>query len=221
MGRAMTDQLEDAVRRVVETARYLHDRGLTHGSTGNVSVRVGELVVVTPTGLSLRTITAADLAVIDVDGRRHSGGTPSKEAVLHAAVYRARPGAGAVIHTHSVWSTAVSCLRDIDEDDALPSLTAYYRMRVGVLPIVPFYPPGAPELAAHAGRVAARAHCMLLRNHGPIAAGDDLDHALDVLEELEHTAHLRLLLDGRPIVPVPAEAARRLSDPHIDPPQEA
>jgi len=208
------DGLRTAAERIVEIGRYLHESGLTHGSTGNLSVRVGDLVVVTPTGRSLRTLTVDELAVIDLDGASRSGGRPSKEAVLHAAVYRARPGAGAVIHTHSIHSTAVSCLRDIDEDDALPSLTAYYRMRIGRLPVVPFYPPGDAGLAEHAGLLAARAHCMLLRNHGALVAGDDLDHALDVIEELEQTARLRLLLEGHAVVPIEDEAARRLSAAH-------
>lgn len=203
--------MDRALSRVVEVSRYLHESGLTHGSTGNVSVRVDDDIVVTPTGRSLRSLEPADLAVITVDGQVRSQAKPSKEAVLHAAVYRARPHARAIIHTHSLYSTAVSCLRDIDTDDALPPLTAYYAMRVGKLPVVPFYPPGDSGLADHAGRVAADAHSMLLRNHGALVAAEDLDRALDVIEELEQTAQLYLLLDGRATSPIDPVAARQLS----------
>ncbi|GAA3739924.1 aldolase [Leifsonia bigeumensis] len=206
----MTDLVNRAMNRVVEVSRYVHERGLTHGSTGNLSVRLGDEIVVTPTGKSLRTLEVVDLAIIGLNGEARSSAKASKEAVLHAAVFRARPGATAVIHTHSRFSTAVSCLRDIDESDALPPLTAYYAMRVGKLPVVPYFPPGDPELAVRAGLVAEGSHAMLLRNHGPLVAGRDLDHALDVLEELEQTAELSLLLEGRRTSPLEPDAARRL-----------
>lgn len=208
--RLMIDARDRIGVRVVEVSRYLHERGLTHGSTGNVSVRVGDEIVVTPTGRSLRTLEVADLAIIGLNGEMRSESKPSKEATLHAAVFRARPTATAVIHTHSLFSTAVSCLRDIDESDALTPLTAYYAMRVGTLPVVPYFPPGDPELAARAGLVAEGNHAMLLRNHGPVVAGRDLDHALDVLEELEQTAQLSLLLQGHKTLPLRPGAARRL-----------
>jgi 3-dehydro-4-phosphotetronate decarboxylase len=206
----VTDTRDWIGARVVEVSRYIHERGLTHGSTGNVSVRVGDEIVVTPTGKSLRTLEVSDLAIIGLNGEVRSDTKPSKEAALHAAVFRARHRATAVIHTHSLFSTAVSCLRDIDESDALIPLTAYYAMRVGTLPVVPYFPPGDPELAARAGLVAERSHAMLLRNHGPLVAGRDLDHALDVLEELEQTAQLSLLLEGRKTLPLQPGAARRL-----------
>lgn len=207
----MSDSRDRALVAIVDVSRYIHERGLTHGSTGNVSMRVGDEIIVTPTGKSLRTLTTSDLAVIGVDGAVRSDAKPSKESALHAAIYRARPEATAVIHTHSLYATAVSCLKGIDEADALPPLTAYYALRVGKLPVVPFFPPGDPELAAEAGRVAEGAHSMLFRNHGALVAGRDLDHALDVLEELEQTARLYLLLDGHATLPVEAEAARRLA----------
>ncbi len=210
--RTVADALEHARIAIVEASRYIHERGLTHGSTGNVSVRVGEDLLVTPTGKSLRSLSPSDLALVGLDGTVRSEAKPSKEAVLHAAVYRARPEATAVVHTHSPYSTAVSCLAGIDEADALPPLTAYYAMRVGRLPVLPFYPPGDAGMAAHAGRVAGDAHAMLLRNHGPIVASASLDNAIDVLEELEQTARLFLLLDGREILPVDEDAARRLFD---------
>lgn len=208
--RDVTSALDRARQDIVEASRYVHERGLTHGSTGNISVRVDELIVVTPTGKSLRSLVPQDLAVVDLDGAVRSETKPSKEAVLHAALYRARTDLQAVIHTHSLYSTAVSCLQELDDEDVLPQMTAYYAMRVGRLPLIPFYPPGDPELAAHAGRVAKDSHALLMRNHGPIAGGTTLDHALDVIEEIEKTAQLYLLLNGRAILPVDSDAAKRL-----------
>lgn len=193
---------------LVATARSIFDRGLTHARTGNVSVRCGDGILVTPTGCSLGTVTDTELSLIDEHGRHRDGPPPTKEAFLHAALLRARPGAGAVVHTHSTHAAAVSCLDGLDESDALPPLTAYYAMRVGRLRLLPYYAPGDRGLAA-AAETAARDHpALLLRNHGPIVAGTDLAAALDALEELEETAKLFLLLRGSAVRPLtPAQRA--------------
>ncbi|MGH3637424.1 MAG: class II aldolase/adducin family protein, partial [Mycobacterium sp.] len=136
---------------------------------------------------------------------------PTKEAFLHVALYRARPDARAVVHTHSTHSVAVSCLRDINRDNALPALTAYYAMRVGTLPVMPYHAPGDPALGPAAELAAAGHHALLLANHGPIVAGVDLSAAADALEEIEETAKLFLLLQGHHVQPVPDDEARRLS----------
>ncbi|MFJ4682251.1 class II aldolase/adducin family protein [Streptomyces sp. NPDC091377] len=182
--------------RLIATARAIAARSLTHGSTGNVSVRAGRHILVTPTGSSLATVRAEDLSVIDTDGAHVSGAEPSKEAFLHAAMLRARPGAGAVVHTHSTHAAAVSCLADVDPQDVLPPLTAYYAMRVGTLPMLPYFAPGDSRMAA-AIDVLARDHAtLLLSNHGPFAAAPDLERALETAEEIEETAKLFLLLRG-------------------------
>ncbi|ROS32113.1 3-oxo-tetronate 4-phosphate decarboxylase [Amycolatopsis thermoflava] len=189
----------------------LFHRKLTFGRTGNLSVRHGELILVTPTGASLGDLDPDALAVIDADGRHVDGPRPSKEAFLHAAVYRARPGAGAVVHLHSTHAVAVSCLADVDPADVLPPLTAYYAMRVGTLPLLPYHAPGDPALGPLAEDTARRHHAMLLANHGPVVAGADLAAAADAVEELEETARLHLLLRGhatRPLTPEQAAALR-------------
>jgi ribulose-5-phosphate 4-epimerase/fuculose-1-phosphate aldolase len=189
---------------IISAARSLFDRSLTHGSTGNISVRIGGNILVTPTGSSLGTVTAEDLSVIGADGTHVDGPKPSKESFLHAAILRARPGANAVVHTHSTHSAAVSCLADLDDDDALPPLTAYFAMRIGRLPALPYFAPGDSRLRPAAEGAARTNIALLLRNHGPIVSGSTLGAAMDALEELEETAKLFLLLDNRPTRPLSA-----------------
>lgn len=201
------DEARDAI---VAAARSIFSRSLTHGSTGNISVRVGERILVTPTGSSLGTVEPGELSVIDSRGRHIDGAKPSKEAFLHAAVLRARPQAVAVVHTHSTYSAAVSCLADVDPTDALPPLTAYFAMRIGRLPLLPYHAPGDSALESIA-EDAARTHlALLLSNHGPVVAGATLSAAMDALEELEETAKLHLLLHGRNTRPLTTEQADAL-----------
>ena len=190
--------------QIVALGGSLFARRLTSGRTGNISARVGDDIVVTPTGASLGALDPDELSVIGASGRHTGGPAPSKEAFLHAAVYRARPAAGAVVHLHSTYAVAVSCLAGVDTDDVLPPLTAYYVMRVGRLPLLPYHAPGDASLEALAERTAANHHAFLLANHGPVVAGTDLAAAADAVEELEETARLFLLLDGhrtRPLTP--------------------
>ena len=192
----------DPRQQVIDLGASLFARRLTFGRTGNVSVRTGDTLLLTPTGASLGALS--ELSEIDTAGRHLAGPKPSKEAFLHAAVYRARPDAGAVVHLHSTYSVAVSCLADVDPEDALPPLTAYYVMRVGRLPLLPYHAPGDDTLEALAERTARAGHAFLLANHGPVVAGTDLAAAADAVEELEETARLHLLLQGhrtRPLTP--------------------
>ncbi|CAG0928567.1 L-fuculose-phosphate aldolase [Rhodocyclaceae bacterium] len=181
-----------------QVARSLFERGLSHGATGNLSVRIGDGWLMTPTGASLGALDPAQLAHLDASGRRLGGAPPTKEHALHLAMYRANDGLAAVVHSHSLHAVAVSVLRDVDLQDALPPLTAYYVMRVGHLPVLPYFPPGDPGLAAAVGACAARHHAMLLANHGPVVGGATLGAAVDAMEELEATARLFLLLRGLP-----------------------
>ena len=178
----------------------LFNRGLTHGSTGNISIRLEDGGwLMTPTGSSLGTLDPARLSKLDATGRLVSGDPPTKEAFLHTTMYDARPNAGAVVHLHSTYSVAVSCLEGIDRENCLPPITAYYVMRAGALPLVPYYPPGDKGLAEAVGKLADRHHAVLLANHGPVVAGTTLSAAMDAIEELEETARLYLLLRGQPI----------------------
>ena len=203
--------MTDVRQQVVDLGASLFARRLTFGRTGNISVRDGSDILVTPTGASLGALDPGGLSVIDEQGRHVRGPKPSKEAFLHAAVYRARPAAGAVVHLHSTYSVAVSCLDGLPEDDVLPPLTAYYVMRVGTLPLLRYHAPGDPSLEPLAEAVAARHHAFLLANHGPVVAGADLAAAADAVEELEETARLFLLLSGhatRPLTPEQVTALR-------------
>jgi ribulose-5-phosphate 4-epimerase/fuculose-1-phosphate aldolase len=195
---------------IVDAARSLFNRHLTHGSTGNLSIRLGDQILVTPTGSSLGTVTAADLSTIGLDGSHLAGPKPSKEAFLHAATLRARPSANAVVHTHSTYAAAVSCLDGLDPDNALPPLTAYFAMRVGRLPLLPYHAPGDTSLEQLAEATARDTHAMLLANHGPVVAAATLTAALDAIEELEETAKLFLLLSGHRTRPLTPEQVQRL-----------
>jgi 3-dehydro-4-phosphotetronate decarboxylase len=174
----------------------LFARGLSFGSAGNISARLEDGWLMTPTNVSLGRLDPAKLAKLDVTGRLVSGDPPTKESFLHRAMYEERPQAGAVVHLHSTYSVAVSALADIDPSDALPPITAYYVMRVGRLPLVPYHPPGDPGLAEAVRRLAGKHHAVLLANHGPVVAGHSLDAAANAIEELEETAKLFLILRG-------------------------
>jgi 3-dehydro-4-phosphotetronate decarboxylase len=190
----MTDEtrLRD---QITATGASLFNRGLTPGSSGNISVRLPDGGwLMTPTNACLGTLDPARLALFDASGRHVSGDAPTKESFLHFSMYGERASAGAVVHLHSTHATAVSILRDVDPADVLPALTAYYIMRVGRLPLIPYFPPGDPDLAHAVRALAGRHHAVLLANHGPVVAGSTLADAQHASEELEETARLFLIL---------------------------
>jgi 3-dehydro-4-phosphotetronate decarboxylase len=186
-------KLREEICRLGES---LFTRGLTFGSAGNISARLEDGWLMTPTNFSLGGLDPARLAKLDANGKLVSGEPPTKETFLHRAMYSERPQAGAVVHLHSTYSVAVSALADIDAANVLPPITAYYVMRVGRLPLVGYYPPGDPALADAVQRLAGKHHAVLLANHGPVVAGSTLDAAANAIEELEETAKLFLLLRG-------------------------
>jgi len=185
--------------QIVRVARSMYERGLTHGSTGNISVRLNDGWLMTPTGSSFGDLDPARLSKLALDGKLMSGDVPTKEAFLHRAMYEQRPASGAVVHLHSTHSVAVSVLADVDPADVLPPLTAYYVMRVGSLPLVPYFPPGDVALAKAVSELSSSHHALLLANHGPVVAGVNLNAAVDAIEELEATARLYLLLRQQPM----------------------
>jgi 3-dehydro-4-phosphotetronate decarboxylase len=197
---------ESALRdAIVRHAASLHARGYAHGSSGNLSVRLGDGMLVTPTGSSLGRLDPARLSKVDAQGSVVGGDPPSKEAFLHLAVYARRPSAAAIVHLHCTCAVAVSCLVHEDPRNVLPPLTAYHVMRVGNVPLVPYHRPGDVGLAAAVGALAATHKAMLLANHGPVVAGRSLDDAVDSAEELEQTARLLLLVGARPVSPLTGE----------------
>lgn len=196
-GALATNAVETRAREeICRTALSIFDRGLTAGSSGNISVRLEDGWLITPTNASLGRLDPARLSKLDGTGRHISGEAPSKEAFLHRAMYAERPGSGAVVHLHSTYSAAVSCLDGLACDDCLPPLTAYYVMKIGRLPLIPYFRPGDPQLAEAVSRRACTHCAVLLANHGPVVAGRSLDAAVNAVEELEETAKLFLLLRG-------------------------
>jgi ribulose-5-phosphate 4-epimerase/fuculose-1-phosphate aldolase len=189
-------QLRDAL---AARGKSLYDRGYAHGSSGNLSVRVDDGILITPTGSSLGRLDPARIAKVAPDGTLLAGDPPSKEAFLHLAMYARRPQSAAIVHLHCTCAVAVSCLAHADPGNVLPPLTAYHVMRVGVLPLVPYFRPGDRALAEAVREVAAKHHAVLLANHGPVVAGRSLDDAVDNAEELEQTAKLSLLLAHREV----------------------
>jgi 3-dehydro-4-phosphotetronate decarboxylase len=186
---------ENEIReKMVVHGKSLFDRRYTCGGSGNMSARIADGVLVTPTNSCLGRLEAGRISKLDWDGKLLGGDPPSKEWILHLTVYRARPDAGAVVHLHSPHAVAVSCLNGLNADNVLPPITPYFVMRIGRLPLVPYYPPGDPELADAAGRLAARCRGVLLAHHGTVVAGKDLDDAVYNAEELEETARLFLML---------------------------
>ncbi|WP_031466325.1 class II aldolase/adducin family protein [Sciscionella sediminilitoris] len=196
---------------LVEAAREIDRRGLTHGSTGNISVRSGDTVLVTPTRGRLRTVDVMDLSVLSLAGRHLAGPKPSKEAFLHVAMLRARPSDAAVVHTHSRHAAAVSCLDVPDGAEPMLPLTAYFAMRIGSMPILPFAVPGDESLGAVIASAAETHHAVWLRNHGPVVSAPTVTAAVDLAEEIEEAAAIQLLLAGsafRTIDPVQRDALR-------------
>jgi len=188
--------------RICEIGRSLFERGLTAGSSGNISVRLADGWLLTPTNASLGRLDPARLSRLDETGRHVAGDAPSKEAFLHRAMYEERPQAGAIVHLHATHSAAVSCMDSLDPENCIPPFTAYYVMKIGRLPLIPYYRPGDPKLG-DAIRGHACRHCaVLLANHGPVVSGTTLDAAVNAIEELEETAKLFLLLRDTPARPL-------------------
>jgi ribulose-5-phosphate 4-epimerase/fuculose-1-phosphate aldolase len=185
-------------------------RGLTFGSTGNISVRLpdGGWLMATPTSASLVWLDPSELVKFYIGVRSCFGGMPTTQSFVHLCLSKERTDARAVVHLHSTHSVAVSLLADVDPRDALPPLTAYFVMRVGRLPLSPYYPPGDESVAKAVGALAGDHHAVLLANHGPIVAGTSVENAQYATEELEETAKLFLMLRGQAIRPLsPAEVS--------------
>lgn len=197
---------EEAQRRLlVELGASLFQRGYSVGSAGNISVRLEDGYLMTPTNSSLGRLEAARISKLDLGWNHVGGDKPTKEVFLHRAFLDARPEAGAVVHLHSTHATAISCL----EAAAIPPLTPYFVMRVGrKLPLIPYYRPGNPEMEPAVHAAAKDAKAVLLANHGPVICGATLLDAVNAAEELEEAAKLALLLHGM--------SPRLLTPPQVD-----
>jgi ribulose-5-phosphate 4-epimerase/fuculose-1-phosphate aldolase len=203
--------MEDAVlENLCEVADSFYKRGYAFGSTGNISVRAGERVWITPTGKSLKGLRPGQLACVNLTGESLNENRPSKEFPFHLAVYTRREDVRAVVHLHTLYSVALSCLDSFDAEKGLPPLTPYYFMRVAPLAVLPYFRPGSSGLAEAVGEAAARHNCMLLRNHGVVCAGSTLSEAVDRTEELEQTARLHFILRGENVRPLTVEQVEEL-----------
>ncbi|MDA3922017.1 MAG: aldolase [Salinisphaera sp.] len=188
---------EAALREeIAAIGRGFRQLGVAPGTSGNISAKLADGWLMTPTNASLGALNPEEISKLDWDGNLLSGKPPTKESFLHAAFYEARPETGGIIHLHATHSSAVSCLAGLDADSCLPPITPYFVMRVGRLPLIPYYRPGDPELGTAVRAYAAKYPAVLLSNHGPIVAGKNLEAARNAIEELEETAKLFLLLHG-------------------------
>lgn len=187
------DQVREAIMR---WSRSLFERRFTVGSSGNISVRLDDGYIVTPTNSCLGFLEFGALSRLDLSGAHVSGDAPSKELPLHLAFYEARPAARAVVHLHSTYATALSCLADVDQADALSPITPYAVMRLGKVPVIAYKRPGSPDIAPLIREKAADHSAVLLANHGPVVAAPTLEAAIYAIEELEETAKLLILTRG-------------------------
>jgi ribulose-5-phosphate 4-epimerase/fuculose-1-phosphate aldolase len=200
------DQTREAL---VQHGRSLFDRGYSGGTSGNLSVRLDSGgYLMSPTNVSLGRLDPNRLSTLDPSGRHVGGPAPTKEAWLHLAMYAARPSDAAVVHLHSTYATALSCLTDRPADDMLPAITPYVVMRVGRVACVPYARPGDQAAAETISALAIAHRALLLANHGPVVSGLSLDAAVAAAEELEETAKLFFVLGDRPY--------RRLDADEID-----
>lgn len=191
---------EQAIRdNIVKWGKSLFERGLTAGSSGNISVRTEDGYLATPTNSCLGFLDAAKLSKLDPDGKHLSGDAPTKELPLHFAFYEGRAECRAVVHLHSTYATALSCLADVDPKDAIPAITPYVVMRVGRVPVVPYTRPGSADVKPLIAAIVGEHSAALLENHGPIVSGASLDATVFAIEELEEAAKLAIITRGMPV----------------------
>ena len=175
----------------------MFDRGLTGGSTGNISARTDDGgLLVSPTGTSFGRLDPARLARFDANGRFIDGDKPTKEMPLHSAFYDTRTTTGSVVHLHSCHSVAWSMMPEVDPDNFLPPMTPYSIMKLGKVKLLPFFMPGDPAMGAAVRGLAGKRSAVMLANHGPVVAGTDVEAACNAIEELEDTAKLAMLMRG-------------------------
>lgn len=201
---------EAALRdQICAMAASLFDRGLTGGSTGNISARTRDGgLLVSPTGTSFGRLDPARLSRIDAGGVHIDGDPPTKELALHSAFYETRSSTRAVVHLHTVHAIAWSLMPDLDEDDFLPPLTAYSIMKLGRVKLLPYIRPGDLRMGDAVRELGGRHAAVMLAHHGPVVAGREVEAACDAIEELESTARLAMLT--RDVGP------RRLTSAQID-----
>lgn len=194
----MTEAEEELRAEIVRFGKSLFERGYTVGSSGNISVRLDERYLVTPTNSCMGFLDPERLSLVGANGEHLGGDKPTKELPMHFAMYRSRPAARAVVHLHSTYATLISCRMDTDPADTLAPITPYAVMRLGRVPMVPYTRPGSDALIPLLEAVAGDHPAVLLANHGPVVSGASLSTAVFAAEELEETAKLLVLSHGQP-----------------------
>lgn len=199
MGETMSINEKNARLELAKLCKSLFDRGFSVGTAGNVSVKLDDGILMTPTNKRLGDIDPDRIAKIDLNGKHVAGDKPTKEVFLHQAFYQTRAQTGAVVHLHSTWATALSCMEDINSQDCIPPLTPYVVMRVGKVALVPYVKPGDPKSGDLIRELDGKFGAVLLENHGPVVSGKTLFSAVCAAEELEETAKLIIALKGTKI----------------------
>lgn len=186
---------------LAELGGSLFARGYSVGSAGNISARLPDGYLMTPTNSCLGRLDPARISKLDAGFAHVAGDKPSKEVFMHRAFYRARgESCGAVVHLHSTHATAIACLEDADPKSPIPPLTPYFVMRAGrTVPLVPYYRPGDAAMEPAIEAAARDAKAVLLANHGPVVCGATLTDAVYAAEELEESARLALMLRGQKV----------------------
>lgn len=201
---------ESHLREMICTlAASMFDRGLTGGSSGNISARTPDGgLLVTPTGACFGRLDPARLSRFDAKGAHIGGDAPTKEMPLHSAFYDTRSAAGAVVHLHSCHAVALSMVQDTDADNFLPPLTPYSIMKLGKVKLLPVFLPGDPAMGDAVRGLAGKRAAVMLANHGPVVSGKDVEAACYAIEELEDTARLAMLTRGLPLRPLSEDQVR-------------
>ena len=199
---------ENALREeIAQTGADLYRRRYTVGSAGNISARLEDGWLITPTDACLGHLDPTAIAKVDLAGQWVSGEKPSKTLALHRAVYDHHPSMHGVVHTHSTHLVALTLAGVWREDDVLPPISPYYVMKVGHIPLIPYCRPGDPSVAERVKALAGEVRGVLLERLGPVMWGASVSQAAWAIEEFEETAQLWLMTNPRP---------ERLSEAQID-----
>jgi len=191
-------QEENRLREeLVAVCKRLHARQMVSSTGGNVSARQKDHVFITPGGESLATLAPDVIVKVDLAGIALQGGKPSKELLMHCAIYQKKEDVRAVVHAHSPYAIAMSCIPAPGTGNGPPPMTPGYVVRVGKLPLVTYLRAGSVELAESVAGLAPTHRAVLLQNHGLIAFGRSLEDAVNSAEAVEENARIYLLTGGK------------------------
>jgi ribulose-5-phosphate 4-epimerase/fuculose-1-phosphate aldolase len=203
---------ESKVREeICRVGASLYARRYTVGAAGNISARLDDGWLITPTDACLGTLDPNDIAKVFMDGQHVSGGRPSKTLTLHRGIYQGNTQARGIVHTHSTNLVALTLTGVWRPECVLPPITPYFVMKVGQVPLIRYRRPGAPEVAQEVAALASRVRAVLLERLGPVVWEKSVSHAAFALEELEETAAL-WLATNRTAEPLPDADIRDLCD---------